>query len=110
MASTPQTWIVVLNPDAESELKALESRDLKATLTAIHKLTVLGPRLPPPHVKSLKGEPDLFELRPRGGRSAVRPIYARLGDRFVVLAVAKNKDAFDRSVEDARERLAQLRA
>jgi transcriptional regulator with XRE-family HTH domain len=42
-------------------------------------------------LKSLKGEADLFELRPKQGAGEVRPIYVRLGDRFVVLAIAAQK-------------------
>jgi hypothetical protein len=37
-------------------------------------------------MKSLKGEADLFELRPKQGRSAVRPIYCRSGQQFLILA------------------------
>src|SRR6187549_2079272 len=63
------------------------------------------PDLPSPHMKSLKGEANLFELRPKQGASAVRPIYARLSSRFIVLAVAPNKRSFDRAVADAKDRL-----
>jgi Phage derived protein Gp49-like (DUF891). len=79
--------------------------DRKAVFNAVHKLKELGPDLPSPHMKSLKGEMDLFELRPKQGASAVRPIFARVGSRFVVLAVAPNKEGFDRAVLDARSRL-----
>lgn len=79
----------------------------RAVLTAVHKLKELGADLPSPHMKSLKGEKDLFELRPRQGNSAVRPVYARVSDRFVILAIAKDKPSFDRAVRNARDRLAQ---
>jgi hypothetical protein len=47
-------------------------------------------------MKSLKGEPDLFELRPKAGAVAVRAVYARIGARFVILAVAATKPRFGR--------------
>ena len=56
-------------------------------------------------MKSLKGEADLFELRPKQEACEARPIYARLGDRFVVLAIAAKKKNFDRAVADAARRL-----
>jgi hypothetical protein len=61
-------------------------------------------------MKSLKGEADLFELRPKRGAAAVRPIYARLGDRFLILAVAPTKARFARAVADARTRLSRHQA
>jgi hypothetical protein len=60
-------------------------------------------------MKSLKGERDLFELRPKGGAAAVRPIYARIGSTFVILAVSPDKKHLDRAIRDARSRLSQLR-
>jgi hypothetical protein len=71
----------------------------------VQKLKDLGPDLPPPHMKSLKGEANLFELRPKQGACEVRPIYARLEGRFVVLAVAAKKKNFERAVADAKQRL-----
>lgn len=55
-------------------------------------------------MKSLQGETDLFELRPKQGRSPVRSIYVRVDNQFVILAIATNKDVFDRAVRDARTR------
>ncbi len=88
------------------DLEDVKNRgERKALFNALDKLRVLGADLPSPHMKSLKGETDLFELRPRQGNSPVRPIYARLGDHFVVLAVAAKKSAFDSAVADAKARL-----
>jgi hypothetical protein len=56
-------------------------------------------------MKSLKGEADLFELRPKQGACQVRLIYARLGGRLVILAVAAKKKDFDRAVAGAARRL-----
>jgi hypothetical protein len=52
-------------------------------------------------MKSLKGEANLFELRPKQGACEARPIYAR----FVILAVAAKKKDFDRAVAAASDRL-----
>ena len=54
---------------------------------------------------SLKGEANLFELRPKQGACEARPIYARFGGRFVVLAVAAKKKDIDRAVVAAGDRL-----
>jgi hypothetical protein len=104
----------IVNIDAEAmvdwqEVKARDER--KATLNVLDKLMELGPSLAPPHAKSLKGEADLFELRPRQGKSKTRPIYAREGDQFVVLAFAADH-ASDGGValERAQERLARRQA
>ena len=75
----------------------------------MQKLKDLGPDLPSPHMKSLKGEADLFELRPKQGTCEARPIYARLGSRFVILAVAAKKKDFDRAIVEAGDRLERHR-
>lgn len=54
-----------------------------------------------------------MELRPRQGRSQVRPIYARIADgEYVVLAfaIAADKADFEEAVKNARARLARCRA
>jgi hypothetical protein len=56
-------------------------------------------------MKSLKGEADLFELRPRQGACEVRPIYARVSNRFIVLAVAAKKKNFETAAKEASQRL-----
>lgn len=106
MGTVENMWLVDFDRDAVIDLEEVKSRgDLRATFTAIDKLQCLGPRLTSPNMKSLKGEADLFELRPKRGACAVRPIYVREGRRFVVLAVAPNKARFDRAVDRARRRL-----
>lgn len=91
--------------EALVDFEAVKSRqERKATFNAVRKLKELGPDLPSPHMKSLKGETDLFELRPKQGRIPVRPIYCRSGNQFLILAIAQNKGAFDRAVVDARVR------
>lgn len=99
----------VVNIDADAlvdweEVKAKNER--KATLNAIDKLRELGPHLVPPHTKALKGETDLFELRPKQGRSKTRPIYAREGEGYVVLAFAADHlTDGDAAMARARQRL-----
>jgi hypothetical protein len=108
MATQPKTWVVDFDSDAVLDFEDVKSKgDRKAVFNVVHKLKELGPDLPSPHMKSLKGETDLFELRPKQGACAVHPIYARVGSRFVILAIAPNKKSFARAVLDARSRLDQ---
>lgn len=106
MGKQPRTWVVDFYGDAVIDFEDVKSRgDRKAVFNVVQKLKDLGPDLPPPHMKSLKGEEDLFELRPKQGACEARPIYARFGGRFVILAVAAKKKDFDRAVVAARDRL-----
>lgn len=110
MARGRRTWLVDFDRDAVVDLEDVKSRgDRKAVFNVVQKLTDLGPDLPSPHMKSLKGEADLFELRPKQGACEARPIYVRFGDRFVVLAIAAKKKSFDRAVADAIQRLERRR-
>ncbi|HET9676277.1 MAG TPA: type II toxin-antitoxin system RelE/ParE family toxin [Solirubrobacterales bacterium] len=96
--------------DAVIDFEDVKSRGgRKAVFNVVQKLKDLGPDLPSPHMKSLKGKADLFELRPKQGACEARPIYARLGGRFVVLAVAAKKKDFDRVVMEASDRLKRHR-
>jgi hypothetical protein len=106
MGKQARTWIVDFDYEAVIDFEDVKSRgDRKAVFNVVQKLKDLGPDLPPPHMKSLKGEANLFELRPKQGACEVRPIYARFGGRFVVLAVAAKKKDFDGALVEARERL-----
>ena len=106
MAKQPRIWIIEFDSDAVVDFEDVKSRgDRKAVFNVVQKLKDLGPDLPPPHMKSLKGEADLFELRPKQGACAARLIYTRLGSRFLVLAVAAKKKDFGRAVLDAAQRL-----
>ena len=110
MARRGGTWVVVFDAHAVIDFEDVKARgDRKAVFNVVQKLKDLGPDLPSPHMKSLKGEPDLFELRPKQGGCEVRPLYARLGQDFVVLAIAAKKKNFDEAVQSATERLAQHR-
>jgi hypothetical protein len=106
MAGSEGVWTVHFEGEAVLDFEEVKSRgDRKAVFSAIKKLRDLGPRLGSPHMKSLQGEPDLFELRPKRGAIAVRLIYTRLDRHFVILAVAPDKKKFQRAVLDARSRL-----
>jgi hypothetical protein len=110
MASQPKTWVVDFDADAVIDFEDVKSRgDRKAVFNVVQKLKDVGPALPSPHMKSLKGRADLFELRPKQGACEARPIYARLGQRFVVLALAAKKKDFDRAVAAAEDRLSRHR-
>ena len=110
MATVEDLWLVDLDRGAAIDMEAVKSRgDRNAVLGSIEKLWLLGPLLSSPYMKSLKGEPDLFELRPKRGACPARPIYAREGRRFIVLAVAPNKAGFGKAVDRARDRLDRRR-
>jgi hypothetical protein len=110
MARQPKTWLVEFDSDAVIDFEDVKSRgDRKAVFNVVQKLKDLGPDLPSPHMKSLKGEADLFELRPKQGACEARPIYARLGQRFVVLAIAAKKKDFERAAVAANDRLKRYR-
>jgi hypothetical protein len=110
MARQSESWVVEFDSDAVIDFEDVKSRgDRKAVFNVVQKLNDLGPDLPSPHMKSLKGEADLFELRPKQGACEARPIYARLKGRFVVLAVAAKKKDFERAVADAKQRFGHHR-
>jgi hypothetical protein len=105
MAPKPTIWVVEFDSDAVIDFEDVKSRgDRKAVFNVVQKLKDLGPSLPSPHMKSLKGEANLCELRPKQGACEARPLYARFGRRFVVLAVAAKKKDFDRAIDAARDR------
>lgn len=109
MAGNERVWAVYFHADAVRDFEDVKSKgDRVAVFHSIEKLKHLGPALPSPYMKSLKGERDFFELRPKSGATAMRPIYSRIGNTFVILAVAPEKKRFDRAIRDARTRLAQL--
>jgi hypothetical protein len=105
-------FIVLYDPDAVLDLESLKGRqERKAVFTVVDKLRMLGPDLPPPHVKSLKGESGLLELRPRQGSSPVRPIYRKIGNVYVILAfsVKPDKAEFVAALVAARKRALRYR-
>ncbi|HEX5593985.1 MAG TPA: type II toxin-antitoxin system RelE/ParE family toxin [Solirubrobacterales bacterium] len=106
MGEPPKAWTVDFDSEAVIDFEDVKSRgDRRAVFNVVQKLKDLGPDLPSPHMKSLKGEANLFELRPKQGACEARPIYARFGSRFVILAVAAKKKNFDRAIMDTSDRL-----
>jgi hypothetical protein len=107
-------WPVRYHPKARAEADAVPAHELKALDNAVDKLASLGPLLPFPHSSKVMGDPggSLRELRPRAGRSPWRCIYQRIGDVFVIGAIApeaqKDKAGFERAVGAAKSRLAEI--
>ncbi len=66
------------------------AHEQRAVDNAVDKLAAFGPLLAFPHSSNVMGDPGgaLRELRPRAGRSPWRCIYQRIGDVFLVAAVA----------------------
>jgi hypothetical protein len=106
-------WRVLYHPKARAEANAVPPNERKAIDNAVDKLISLGPLLAFPHSSKVMGDPGgaLRELRPRAGRSPWRCIYQRIGDVFVIAAIAPeaqhDKPGFDRAVNDAKTRLAE---
>jgi len=105
-------WEVAYLPEAVDERAELPARDRAAVDNAVAKLEAIGPALPHPHSSNVEGWNDLRELRPQAGKSPWRPLYRKVGDRFVIAAVGpeakKNKRGFDKACERAIDRLAKL--
>jgi hypothetical protein len=105
-------WTVLYLPEAEGERSRLPAVEKAALINADRKLQALGPQLPYPHSSAVKGADRLRELRPRGGRSPWRALYRRVGDAFVVAAVAPEAQVdsrrFDAGCRAAERRLSQI--
>jgi hypothetical protein len=106
-------WDVVYHPDAEVERNKPPTKERTAIAHVVEKLEALGPDLPYPHQSAVRGSKGgIRELRPRSGRSPWRPLYRRIGDVFVVLAVGpeaeNDRRGFDKAVSVAEERLREV--
>jgi hypothetical protein len=106
-------WEVVYHPDAEAERSKTPTKERTAIAHVVEKLEALGPDLPYPHQSAVRGSKGgVRELRPRSGRSPWRPLYRRIGDVFIVLAVGpeaeSNRRGFDKAVSAAEERLTEV--
>lgn len=65
MAKSQKAWVVAFDSDAVIDLEDVKSRsDRKAVFNVVQKLMDVGPDLPSPHMKSLKGEADLSSCGP----------------------------------------------
>jgi hypothetical protein len=105
-------FVVLFDADAVRDLESLKGKqERNAVYAVIDKLRMLGPDLAPPHVKSLKDEAGLLELRPRQGSSPVRPICRRIGKLYVILAfsVKPDKGDFEAAVAAARKRSLRIK-
>jgi hypothetical protein len=105
-------WDVRYHPGAEAEFRALPPGDRNAVDNAVKKLEAYGPALPYPHQSAVKGSGSIRELRPRGGRSRVRPLYQRFANTFVIGAVGPEAQVdsrgFERAVQRATGRFAEV--
>lgn len=79
-------------------------------LNAVAKLNALGLDLPFPHGSAVRGsQTGLRELRPRQGRGPWRALYRRIGDSFVIGAIAPeakiDRKGFAAALSAAEQRL-----
>lgn len=103
-------WVVVILDEAAEELQKIPAKERAAFVHVLDKLEAMGPRLGYPHSSAVQGVTgDLRELRPRAGRSPWRGLYRRVGDEFVVAAIAPeaqhDQRGFKRACRLALERL-----
>jgi hypothetical protein len=96
---------------AVEELDALPPREIDAMRNALRKLAAVGERLGYPDSSAVQSaSATLRELRPRGGRSAFRAFYRRIGDSMVIAAIGSEAKSdprgFERAVRLAVARLA----
>lgn len=100
--------------DARAELMRIPVAERRAIMNAVAKLEAFGDQLGAPHTSQVKGSRlGIRELRPRAGRSPWRPLYRRVADGLVILAVGPeaqhDKRGFDRAARLAEERLMEVR-
>ena len=107
-------WVVLLHPDAETELGKIPARERVAVATALDKLRAIGPVLGYPHTSKVRSADNLRELRPRQGRCPWRAFYRQIGETFVVGAVGPEADVdpngFARAIRQAEQRLDDVEA
>ena len=98
---------------ARDELAALPPGEQAAIRAAVEKLEIFGDRLAAPHSSAVRGtSATLRELRPRGGRSAWRAFYRRIGNVMAIGAIGPeaiaNPRGFRRAISVAIERLSAM--
>jgi Phage derived protein Gp49-like (DUF891) len=105
---------VVWHPGADAELRLAPVADQVAMLHAAQKLAAEGPNLRFPHQSAVRGDEGkgLRELRPRSGRSVWRPLYRRVADIYMIVAIGPEADVdpagFAAAGTRGNERLAAL--
>lgn len=105
-----ETFVTMWHPEAEAEFaKVRDRRERFAIHTAVDKVRRNGPKMCAPHRKQVQGVDGLHSLRPKGGRSVWRVLYACSGERrYLMLAVTRtprvSPRAFRSGVEKACRR------
>lgn len=106
---------MIWHDEALAEYSRIPDRaDRDAIDRATDKLEALGPLLTFPHASGIVGTHDVTvrALRPRRGRSRWRPLYCRVGDVFLILAIAReagvDRREFAASVDRAERRRLDL--
>jgi hypothetical protein len=98
--------------------ESLSAEEEKAIVNVVRKLEVLGLQLGYPHSSAIEGAPVAFrELRPKGGESPLRVIYAfdPVRDAVLIIGGDKSNDPkfYDRILPEAskiwQQYLAELR-
>jgi hypothetical protein len=109
-----RVWTVVFHPEAEAELDALPVKERVAVMQRSRNWPRSARRCRSPHQSNVKGAERLRELRPRSGRSPWRPLYGRVADTFVVVAVGPealvDPRRFRRTLAAATKRLDEIEA
>ena len=93
--------------EADQDRSKLPAGERNAIYNAVRKLEALGPDLPYPHSSDIAGSEGLRELRPRAGRSPWRPLYTRVGEMFVIVAIAPEAQSDPRGFRGACQRAAE---
>lgn len=105
-----ETYVTTWHPEAEAELAKV--RDMKQRIaihTVIDQVRRNGPKVCSPHRRQVQGAAGLHSLRPKGGRSIWRVLYACSGERrYMLLAVTRTSRVsprvFRTSIEKACRR------
>lgn len=110
MSSTPGSPPrVVYHPEAVVEFNAIRDKQArKKVLTIVAILQQTGTAITEPHSKKVKGAEKLHELRPGGGKTLLRPLYAQIGKQLVILCIGPEAEVdpsgFRAAVERAKRR------
>lgn len=107
--AAPKTWLVEYHSEAVVEFWKRTEPERKGILTIVDLLRQNGTKLAPPHMKPLKDEKKVRELRPSNRKLLVRPLYFQYDARtFKIVAIAPESmvdpSGFDAAVERAKKR------
>jgi hypothetical protein len=109
MAKKPAGTIVVYHPAAVEDFQGIKDKQArKKVLTIVAILAKAGTSITEPHAKKVQGEAKLYELRPGGGKTLLRPLYAQIDAYLVILAIGPEAQAdpsgFAAAVKRAKRR------